>query len=522
MLSKTLGKILIVVCLLAAVQLVADNRASEAGAPTGLSQPGEIFLINSYTDRQQTFPSIGMGRDGRFTVTWTSDRTLNGGGRGPHARQFDASATALSEDFHPAGATTVDQRTNDVAQANVGGQDITLFAFEDDVSGGGDVYGRALVDGSGEAAAPVVISTTGAARSPHAFVTQEMGVNSVVGGFVWEQLGVTTDHVADIYLRRVEVNTQAAQTAGATAPGPNLTLSAPLQVNEYTTGNQRKPAACVLGTGDVAVVWLDYDQSAVVGKLLTNSGATVASEFQIATGNAYQIRADVCCSDNRFVVTWDTDPFTGPFPDGDAGGILARIYDQTGQPLAPEFLVNTYTPISQNDPHIACDSAGNFVVAWGMFEGLVVKLGSKARSFDADGTPYDAEDYDVAQNAGSPHVALSENGVVTAVWSEATFLPDAHQLDIIGQRIAIAELSTPAVCGDPVDPGAALTSAPIATGELITASDALFTLNAAVGAASCLACVCDVNGDGSITATDALLILSAAVGIDVTLACPAC
>ncbi len=76
------------------------------------------------------------------------------------------------------------------------------------------------------------------------------------------------------------------------------------------------------------------------------------------------------------------------------------------------------------------------------------------------------------------------------------------------------------ICGDPVDPGA-LVVVP-ARPEVVTASDALFALNAAVGLLSCELCVCDVDDSGVITAGDALRILTAAVGGAVTLDCPAC
>jgi hypothetical protein len=59
--------------------------------------------------------------------------------------------------------------------------------------------------------------------------------------------------------------------------------------------------------------------------------------------------------------------------------------------------------------------------------------------------------------------------------------------------------------------------------SVITASDALVVLRAAVGAMGCELCVCDVDGSGRcITATDALARLRAAVGLDVVLSCPAC
>jgi hypothetical protein len=35
-----------------------------------------------------------------------------------------------------------------------------------------------------------------------------------------------------------------------------------------------------------------------------------------------------------------------------------------GEPLGPEFRVNTYTTRAQSHPSVASDSAGNFVVVW--------------------------------------------------------------------------------------------------------------------------------------------------------------
>ncbi len=63
---------------------------------------------------------------------------------------------------------------------------------------------------------------------------------------------------------------------------------------------------------------------------------------------------------------------------------------------------------------------------------------------------------------------------------------------------------------------------PLSDGDRPTASDALYTLRAAVGLAPCASCVCDVDGSTRITASDALAILRNAVGGEVLFTCPAC
>ena len=63
---------------------------------------------------------------------------------------------------------------------------------------------------------------------------------------------------------------------------------------------------------------------------------------------------------------------------------------------------------------------------------------------------------------------------------------------------------------------------PVSRTERPTASDALFTLRAAVGVESCRLCVCDVDASSRIAATDALAILGAAVSGTRLATCAAC
>ncbi len=60
---------------------------------------------------------------------------------------------------------------------------------------------------------------------------------------------------------------------------------------------------------------------------------------------------------------------------------------------------------------------------------------------------------------------------------------------------------------------------PSSHGEIPVATDALFTIRAAVYLSDCPICECDVNADGRITASDGLIILSKSVGLDVGLNC---
>ena len=91
-------------------------------------------------------------------------------------------------------------------------------------------------------------------------------------------------------------------------------------------------------------------------------------------------------------------------------------------------------------------------------------------------------------------------------------LPELEDCETVTTTTSTSTTSTlpSAVCAD-------------ATGDAsITATDALLTLNAAVGLASCAQCACDVDGSAQITASDALFVLNYAVGVPVELECPPC
>ena len=64
-------------------------------------------------------------------------------------------------------------------------------------------------------------------------------------------------------------------------------------------------------------------------------------------------------ANGSYVIVWsDNQNTNGLF------NIYGQRFDANGNPQGPEFLVNTYTSGNQNDPSVAMDDAGNFVVVW--------------------------------------------------------------------------------------------------------------------------------------------------------------
>jgi hypothetical protein len=93
-------------------------------------------------------------------------------------------------------------------------------------------------------------------------------------------------------------------------------------------------------------------------------------------------------------------------------------------------------------------------------------------------------------------------------------LPEVDDCELVTTTTSTTSTTTTSLpsssCGDPTGDSAT------------TATDALLTLNAAVGLTPCDLCTCDVDGSAVVTASDALFLLSYAVGQPVSLDCPPC
>jgi hypothetical protein len=204
--------------------------------------------------------------------------------------------------------------------------------------------------------------------------------------------------------------------------------------------------------------------------------------------------------------------------------IFGRTFDAQMTPLGSQFAVNTYTTGIAYHSLTAFARNGEFVVTWKNYNPDQDGSGRGVfgRYFSADGaaagTEFQVNTYTTGDQGGAreQEVGLaSADGRFVVVWSSQ--YQDGHRAGVFGQRYCVEDTET--TCGDV----SCRTSTPTgAAAMLITTSDALAVLLAAVGVAECPACVCDTDGSGSISASDALIVLRKASGLSVELRCPAC
>ncbi len=141
--------------------------------------------------------------------------------------------------------------------------------------------------------------------------------------------------------------------------------------------------------------------------------------------------------DGRSVVVWSQSTLVNA-----ESHVWARRFDAAGLPQGVPIQVSSHTPGYQNDPVVAADGSGNFVVAWasGVIGSDATQEGSGAgiyaRRYAADGTPQGAEFRVNSTTAGDqeqPAVGMSAAGGFVIAWTgEAA----NGRLDVYLQRYA--------------------------------------------------------------------------------------
>ena len=120
------------------------------------------------------------------------------------------------------------------------------------------------------------------------------------------------------------------------------------------------------------------------------------------------------------------------------GDIIAQRFDRRGQRIGPEFVVNTYQLGSQVDPDVAMDPAGNFVVTWSG-AGPIDNSGVFVRSFDrfgrSRGDQVRANQFRQLTQA-MPSVATDGSGSFVVSWTSD--MQDGTGAEIFARRYSSA------------------------------------------------------------------------------------
>ena len=170
----------------------------------------------------------------------------------------------------------------------------------------------------------------------------------------------------------------------------------------------------------------------IVVQRYNNKGQRVGTQIVVNTTLAGdQIDPDVAMDDfGNFVVVW-----SGPGSDG-LPGIQARMFDAYGT-AGLETTVSTIPLVVQDKPSVAMRPDGNFVVTWTRYNNSGNKYGNViGRTYNGLGTATSGEvvvSTTATRNNEAPDVAIADNGSIIVVWRG--FTPTTSNWDIYGQRL---------------------------------------------------------------------------------------
>lgn len=213
------------------------------------------------------------------------------------------------------------------------------------------------------------------------------------------------------------------------------------RINTTTAGNQQYANVAMDADGDFVVAWVAYQDGSgggIYAQRYNSSGVAQGSEFRVNVTTANDQLAPAIAMDpnGNFVVAWSSAS-----QDGSGDGVYIRKYDNTGTATTGEIRANTYTTANQNDPSVAMDNSGNFVVSWtsGASSGSGQQDGSQygvyAQRFDSSATKVGGEfkvNTHTANSQGTSAVAMDADGDFVVTWT--SYLQDGSVAGVYAQR----------------------------------------------------------------------------------------
>ncbi len=153
-------------------------------------------------------------------------------------------------------------------------------------------------------------------------------------------------------------------------------------------------------------------------------------EFQANTreSNKQENPAIAMDEEGNFVIVWNSY-----LQDGSSNGIFGQRFNSNCNPAGSEFQINTETSGNQREPAVAMDAEGNFVVTWyGPGED---KEDIFARRFNSNGQPLGSE-FSVNAHTNDkqlyPSAAINNDGGFIIVW-ESRNIPGQSSKAICGR-----------------------------------------------------------------------------------------
>ena len=381
---------------------------------------GPEFQINSHTFAPQSSPAAAVDDAGGFVVVWQG-YGQDGSYSAVLGRRYSPEGIPAGGAFQVNTYTEHTQREPAVAMDGTGRFVVVWESYDQDGSTWG-VFGQRFSPAGLKVGSEFQVNSYTTERQQYPAVAADGSGNFIVVWQSWDQSHDTPGHA---------VFGQRFDAAGSKVGGE-------FQVNAPTLGSAVRPAVAADGSGNFVVAWNSYSQDdsswAIFGRRFDSAGGPFGDPFQINTytTNNKWLPAVTADSSGNFVVAW-----ASAGQDGSTWGVFGQRFSPAGGRVGTEFQVNTYTRNYQEDPVVALDDAGNFVVAWQSHPGQDGSYsGIFAQRFAFAGGPVGSEfqvNTFTTSSQFHPTVAAGSSGDFVVAWAGPSQNESGY--GILGQRL---------------------------------------------------------------------------------------
>lgn len=244
------------------------------------------------------------------------------------------------------------------------------------------------------------------------------------GGFIVTWIDADFSTTANRFVRAQMFN------ADGSASGSELTLLGPLN-------GAISPTITALANGGFVVTYGGMPRAAI----FDDTGVQIGSTLSLGTSFASSM-ASTGLASGGFAVVWSDSRSSGA--DTSGSGIRVSTFDEAGNAVIGDVLVNTTTSGNQADASVASLAGGGFVVTW--TDRSTSSWLIKAQIFDATNTKVGGEftvNWSAGPNAASVESSVTAltNGNFAVAWYEGSL----HRIQVftasgvpVGAEIAVA------------------------------------------------------------------------------------
>jgi len=231
--------------------------------------------------------------------------------------------------------------------------------------------------------------------------------------------------------------------AGQIFTNTGIKIGAEFLVNTNVDEAQFQPTVTSLDGGGFVATWVSVitnegvpARHQVSGQVFDATGEKIGAEFLVdplISGSQWSPQVTNLVG-YGFVLTWQTEEYNA---DPEFDGIIGQIFDDAGNKLSNEFVVNTSNDGAQYTVSVSSFSDGGFIATWTSEQALLGPdiFNIVAQRFDSAGNKIGGE-FNVSNNlsnARGPEVAVLQNDQFVVSWFDG-------EGDLLDSRIINAQL----------------------------------------------------------------------------------